>query len=117
MRVADQQACLSATSIADDDELLAILGRRRDVGSRSACRIHSAVATSRRPSIAVAACEKGLAAVLAPEVVDVRVDGVDGHGGAALYVTKCRCVLCACRGMDDLVELVAREVECQCVGD
>lgn len=77
LRVADQQTCLPASSIADNDELLAVLGWRRDVGPRSASRVHSAVTTSRRPSIAVAACEEGLAAVFAPEVVDVRIDGVD----------------------------------------
>ena len=79
MRIADQQTCLSAPAVADHDELLAVLGRRRDVGSRAAGCVDCAVAPSRRPSVTVAACEEGFAAVLALEIVESRIDRRDGH--------------------------------------
>lgn len=79
MRIADQQTCLAAPAIADHDELLAVLGRRRDVGSRAACGVDCAVAPPRRPPVTVAACEERLAAVLALEVVESRIDRRHGH--------------------------------------
>lgn len=73
LAVADQKARLSASTVSDHDELLAVLRRRRDVCARAArgSRVHCAVGSPGAPSVvAVGTCVVGAGvAVLAMDIV------------------------------------------------
>lgn len=79
LRVADQQTGLAAAAIADDDELLAVLWRGRDVGSGARGGVDGVVAAARASPVAVVAGDEGLGAVLAMQMV-VILDGLHRHG-------------------------------------
>lgn len=87
LRVADQQTRLSAAAIADDDELLAVLWRGRDVGSGARGGVDGVVAAASAPPVAVVAGDEGLGAVLAMQMVVV-LDGLHRHGDGGYAIVS-----------------------------